>query len=170
MTLIIADETGKKDAESYIAVADADDYVAKWYGSLAAWDDLAEAGKERSLRVATRFIDSHKFRGYRTIVDQALAWPRVISERIDGQMIDVYEIPQAIKSAAIEAAVKDTQGETLFPDHDGGTVKSESSSVGPLSTSKKYNNTKKNQKVFEVIKRLLEPLLAKNDPVARGIC
>jgi len=160
---------GSPLAESHVSVADANTYVVKWYGALAAWDNLTDTEKERALRVATRFVDSYKFMGHRANEDQARAWPRVIPGRIDGQWIEADEIPQAVKSATVEAVVKYAQGEKLFPDHDGGTVKSESSSVGPLSTSKTYQGTKKPQKVFEAVKRLLDPLIVSGNTISRGI-
>ena len=169
MALIIEDGTGKTDAESYISVSDADSYVSKWHGTLSAWDDLDEAAKERALRMATRFIDAHSFKGYRSNEDQALDWPRIVPDWIDGQWIDSDEVPQAVKSATVEAAVRDAQGETLFPDHDGSTVKAESQKIGPMSKSFEYQGAKRQQKVFEVIQRLLEPYVVRSDKVMRGI-
>jgi len=169
MAIIVEDGTGKTDAESYISVSDADDYASNWYGTLSDWDDLADAAKERALRIGTRFIDSHEFKGYRANDDQVLSWPRAQLGYIDGQYIDADEIPQRVERATVEAALKYIQGETLFPDHYGASVKSESKTIGPIGNSTTYQTSKKAQKVFEAVKRLLDPLLMQSGTIARGM-
>ncbi len=170
MALIIEDGTGSvSGAESYISVSDADDYVGKWHGTSTDWADASNTDKEIALRLGARYVDSHEFRGYRTYEDQPLAWPRVELGVVDGQLFDSDEIPQRVESAQVEAALRHVQGESLFPDHDGGSVKSESTGVGPLSESTTYMTSKKPQKVFSVVKSLLEPLMVRAGQLSRSI-
>lgn len=169
MALIVEDGTAKSDAESYISVDDADTYVSNWYGTLSDWDDLDTAGKERALRTGTRYIDSHDFLGYREDDDQSLAWPRYGVGYIDGQYIDDDEIPTPVKNATVEAALKDAQGEDLFPDHYGGSVKSESKTIGPISNSVTYQSTKKSQPIFDVVKSLIDDFIDSGAGLSRGI-
>lgn len=140
MTLTIGED-------SYVAVADADAYVAKWHGALAAWDEASTEEKERALRIGTRYVNSHKFK-------IGINWS---------------DPPRPIKDATVEAALKHVQGEELFPDHDGATIKSESSGVGPLAESVTYASSKKPQKVFSVVRALLAPYLVWGTEVKRGM-
>lgn len=169
MSLTVESGEGVEGAESYISVDNADDYIKKWHGDSTDWADANDAEKERALRIATRYVDSHEFRGYRTDEDQPLAWPRAELGWIDGQWIDPDEIPDKIKNAQVEAALKHVEGESLFPDHDGESIKSESTSVGPLSDSVTYMTSKKQQKVFTVVKSLLEPFIVRAGKLSRGI-
>lgn len=159
MTLVIEDATGKPDAESYASVAEADTHVTKWRQS-AAWSTASEPEKERALRRGTRFVDSHRFIGARGFSAQALDWPRVNVGYVDGQEIFRDQLPRRIKEATIEAAIRDIEGDTLLTDHDGGTVKRESRSVGPIQTQTDYAAPKTAGKRFEAIEALLKPFMA----------
>lgn len=72
MTLIVEDGQGRPDADSYVSVADCVQYAAE-YGLAFAGETSKQ---EAALRMATRYIDGYSFRGSRSTVDQALAWPR----------------------------------------------------------------------------------------------
>lgn len=161
MALIVEDGTGKVDSEVYADVTAADDYISKWYGSMADWDQAAVEAKERALRIGARYIDDKQYNGYRTNEDQALAWPRVELGWIDGQWIDSDEIPKKIEFANIEAALKHVQGESLFPDHQGTYISSESKTVGPIKKQFEYSGSKNPNKTFEVIERLVRPFIYK---------
>lgn len=166
MAIVVEDGTGIENAESYISVADADDYVSKWHGTVTDWTGLdedwtglGEAGKERALRMGTRYIDSFEFLGLRAFTAQALSWPRVAVGPIDGQYYTANVVPDAIASATVEAALKVAKGEDLFPVHQGGAIQSESSGVGPLSESVTYFSAKRPEKTFEAVQKLLHPFL-----------
>ena len=159
MTLIVEDATGNPDAESYSTVAEASTYVAKWHQS-AAWDTASEAEKERALRRGARFVDSHRFLGARTYSNQALDWPRVNVGIVDGQLILSDDLPQRIKDATVEAAIRDVEGVDLLTDTDGGSIRSESKSVGSLQTKTDYAAPKTPGKQFKAIEALLKPFMA----------
>src|SRR5512135_1741524 len=76
LTLIKEDGTGRTDANSYAAVAEADSYFeAHLYAS--AWTAATAATKAAALVMATRLVDSqYQFHGYRAHDTQALQWPR----------------------------------------------------------------------------------------------
>ena len=161
MALVIEDGTGQPDAESYSDASDADQHVTKWRQS-SSWDAASTAAKERSLRRATRFVDSYRFLGSRGFEDQALSWPRVNVGFVDGREIFRDQLPAAIKEATMEAAIRDAEGESLLTDHDGGTVKSESRSVGPMQKQTDYAAPKTAGKRFEAIEALLRPFTTRN--------
>jgi len=64
MPLIVEDNTGLANAESYISVADADVYLANM--GRTSWAAATTAAKEIALRKATQYIDTaYSFRGAR---------------------------------------------------------------------------------------------------------
>lgn len=159
MALTVEDGGAKPDGESYSGVDDADTFVDNWHGD-QAWTDASTTAKERALRKGTRFVDMHRFRGHRLTDAQALDWPRDDVGIVDGQYIHPGTIPEPVKEAAIEAALRDVRGEDLFPDHDGGKIESESSQVGELSTSTTYATPRDQVRTFEAVRQLLRPYLA----------
>jgi len=168
MALVIEDGTQKTDAESYSDVPDADTYTSKWHDD-SDWTAATTAAKERALLKGTRYVDSHKFIGQVTDPDQALSWPRAWLGSIDGKVITSEEIPTEIKHAAIEAARRVIAGENLFVDYDGGTVRSESKSVGSLSIGTTYSSAKSAGKKFQEIDALLRKFLQSSRGLQRGL-
>lgn len=160
----VQDET----PDSYASISDLDTYIARWHDD-STWTGLSAGAKERSALRGTRFVDAHTFIGQRTDPDQSLAWPRAWVGSIDGRIIASNEIPREIKEAMMEAALRDAQGESLFPDHDGGTIRSESKQVGDLSTSTQYARSKRAGKTFEAIRALLRPFLQSTRGIQRGL-
>jgi len=82
------------DANSYISLADANDYMA---GSLYAeeWNAATDANKNLALISATRTLDANCiWRGYRKLTQQPLGWPRVLAKNDDywiaGLPIGIY--------------------------------------------------------------------------------
>jgi len=152
-------EIGSPDSEAYISIEEANNYINKWHASALIWSSTGNTNKERALRMGTRYVDTKKFYGYRTNEDQALAWPRVIPGWIDGQIVDSDEIPDGVKGATVEAAIRHLKDEDLFPDHNGGDIKSESSTLGPISESTTYVGSKSPKKTFEAVEALLRPFM-----------
>ena len=159
MALIVEDGTGVENAESYISVSDANAYIEKWRGTVGEWDSAGTSEQEIALRMGTRYIDSFEFLGLRAFTAQTLSWPRAGLGPIDGQYFESSKIPDAIKYAVVEAALKHVDGETLFPDHQGQAIQSESDQVGPLSESVTYFSAKRPEKTFELVQKLLRPFL-----------
>lgn len=154
MTLVVEDGSAKADADSYADVTDAGAFIADWHDD-ADWNSASQARKERALRRGTRFVDERRWRGWAATADQALAWPRVRVGLVDGHTITDDVVPQAVKHATIEAALRDVQGESLFPDHDGGTIRRESKQVGSLQKSQEFATPRQAGKTFEAINALL---------------
>jgi len=170
MALIVEDGTGKTDAESYASGADADAYVTKWHDS-SDWGAASSTVKERALRRGARYINSHDFVGIRAHTDQALKWPRTHIGYIDGRANDPDAVPADIRNANIEAALRYIEGDSLLPDHDGGTIRRESKTVGPITTDTEYAATRRAGKTFEAIRALLNPYLSSGPsaPLMRGL-
>ena len=168
MALIVEDGTGKSDAESYISVADADDYFSK--RGNAAWAGLTTEQKEQSLRKATDYmVQAYRLRwkGVRTVATQALDWPRAFVERLDYRYAGINgyttidgqyyypsnEVPEEVKRACAEMAVR-ASSETLLADV-GAQVKSES--IGPISVT--YADGARQNKAYKAVDGILATFL-----------
>lgn len=117
LTLVKEDGTGKVDANSYAAAADADGYFdGHLYAT--AWTAASTANKEKALVFATRLIDSQfQFNGWKSVDEQALQWPRdqcpdpdkglsiAIVLRLRGaNFVDFDIVPKAVVDATCEMA------------------------------------------------------------------
>jgi hypothetical protein len=90
-------------ANSYISIADADDYFSNHlYAS--AWDDASLENQEKALKTSTRILDEKiDWIGLKNTKEQALAWGRsgVVD---DGYDVDPTIVPDAVKNATAEFA------------------------------------------------------------------
>lgn len=126
---------GGADANSYVTLAEADQYFTERLHT-AAWDDLSDPDKEATLLWAARIIESKisaywdkkqlpedatirilsdlKGESEATVVwtgspaneDQALAWPRAGMKNQNGFDLDDDVIPKRIKDFQCEVALK----------------------------------------------------------------
>lgn len=148
---------GDANAESYVSVSDATAYHAA--RGNAAWTG-ADSVKEIALRRGTAYLDGRyrgRWKGLRETTTQALAWPRSNATDEDGVDIAEDQIPQAVKDATCEAALRElTDQGSLQPDLDrGGDVVKEQ--VGPLSVE--YLATAPSRTVVTVLDDLLSGVL-----------
>jgi hypothetical protein len=162
MSLVVEDGTGLSTAESYVSVTDADTYHSNrghttWTGT--------DAVKEAALRVATAYIDGtyrRRFVGTKYSAEQALAWPRSGAVDADGWPIDEDVIPQALKDATAEAALRElvTPG-SLNPDLSaGGAVESKRVKAGPVETETTYrSNATVGRTTFDLLDQILSSIL-----------
>jgi hypothetical protein len=146
MPLIVEDNTGLANAESYISVADADVYLANM--GRTSWAAATTAAKEIALRKATQYIDTaYSFRGARVRGDlQALEFPR-------DSGYEEWPVKR-LRDACCELAVI-ALGEELVVANEDRPVTQET--VGPLSVT--YGASRfSGQKRFVHVDRLLRPL------------
>jgi len=95
--LIVEDNTGLDNAESYISVSDAIEYFEK-YGGGENFILLYEEMQEQLLRSSTRRVDSlTRWVGVKYNDDQALDFPRELDE-------DLIPVPKEVKNAVCEVA------------------------------------------------------------------
>lgn len=150
MSLTVEDGSGITNADSYLGVADATAYHAK-YGN-EKWTYLPDK-QDVALRVATQSIDlvyAPQFPVWERTTYQALRWPR--SGFVDnyGNTIDQGKMPQELLDATAEAALLYIEQELIesgtgrsalireTPDAEAN-VKSEQVSIdGAVSESKSY--------------------------------
>lgn len=163
MSIVIEDGTGLSTAESYISVADATTYFTA--RAVTAWGALAtDALREAALRKATEYMDYHyDWRGERvTPTVQALDWPRS-GVVVDGNYIESDEIPEAIKRACAELALKAATAE-LLADLEQGVV---SEQVGPIKVE--YDRYSPQKKRYPAIDAMLAPYLKAGSGCSVGL-
>lgn len=171
MAIVVEDGTGKTNADSYISVADADTYNTA-HNADTVWDAATTAAKEKALRLATQYLDNNyngRWFGSRSNDDQALAWPRSGVEDIDGYAIENDEMPQKLKDACVEAAVRSANGTSLMPDIDEpGNIKREHDKVDVIESEVEYVGGKSQIALFRIIDKLLVGLYATSSTLWRG--
>ena len=152
-TFVVEDGSIVAGANSYVTLADAQQYVDNTSAN-AIWDALLQAPKEKSLRMATQFIDQEyhgQWKGLRVDEDQTLDWPRSGVVDRDGYDFDYESIPQKLQDAVCEAAVDYAVNGTLMPDvgTPGGTKRVK---AGPVE--KEYFTSD-----FVKLRRLIDALV-----------
>ena len=96
-------DTTSLNADSYVSVADADQYFAN-HNSPVAWTGATTAVKDSALRYATAWLDGEFFWvGYLADLNQARGWPRLSAYDFYGRIRT--GIPQEVKDATCELAL-----------------------------------------------------------------
>lgn len=119
-TFIIEDGTGVASANSYVTVAEANDYIESNAKAFLAWKVLGASKQERLLAWATRYIEYRMdFCGTKLNVANTLAWPRTGAYDHENNLIADTTIPIRLKQASMELTrfllVRDL-GESLAQD------------------------------------------------------
>ena len=99
----------------------------------SVWAGLTEGVKTSSIVDATRFLNSLKWKGVVSSRAQADSYPRVGVYDRENRYIDATEIPEAIKEACAQLALKRASGESLYPDYSKQKVRSKAVDGGPVS-------------------------------------
>lgn len=137
---------------SYISIADADAYfAARLYADDWTGTDLF---KERALLMARRLLDQQDFLGWRTLVSQMLAWPRM---GIPGVPAD--SVPTAIPDAQCELALAFIRRDLTADDSNRG-VKRSRKQVGPLVKEIEYDGRAPSRDLPDVVTALLRPFFS----------
>lgn len=107
MAFTVEDGSGVSGANSYVSVADADAYFAD-IGAPADWSGATTTEKEQALVKGTQYLEAHYRWSSGSIGsdDQGLGWPRSGAEDRYGRSIDDDVVPEAVKQATCEAAVR----------------------------------------------------------------
>lgn len=141
MALIVEDGSAVPKAESYISVADADAYwAARTHDSQSTvWSALTTPQKEGSLRESTAYLDAtygNDYKGIRRGYVQGLLWPR--TGALDEAGYPLPDLPDELKKAAAELAVRASSERLAVDSARGGLVKRTKDKVGPLEQEIEY--------------------------------
>lgn len=102
--LIVEDGTAKTDSNTYVSLADADQYHEDRLHN-ADWKNAVPDTKNAALLWATRLLDDEvAWDGSRVSKDQALRWPRIGIVDKDGFILDSNKIPSVLADATSELA------------------------------------------------------------------
>lgn len=147
-------------SNSFAAVEEADDYFSlRLYST--AWD-VATPTKQAALVTASRRISEELFGGDRATTTQALAWPRINAEDVDGNPIPPDIIPARVKEATFITAL-----EILKTDFLQENYLANYSYLQTGVTSFKQFQPGTSGKLPEAAKRLLKGLLLGYGPTVR---
>lgn len=132
MAFVVEDGTGKPDANSYGAVADADAYFSE--RGITTWAGTNDEKQSYLIR-ATDYIEgrfSNSFIGTKKTSAQALSWPRTNANDIPDNVV-----PVKLQRACFEYALR-ARTSALAPDlqvdPSGMSVVATKKKVGPIET------------------------------------
>ena len=150
------------NTNSYVEIADADDYLETRIDS-ATWFDTDDEIKEQAIVTATLLIDDNSWIGSAVSSSQALAWPRKNAMYNDARLgltvtFAENEIPSRVKVAVYEQALHLVDNEDLLQ---GTTQTFESISVGSISISDSNNDVTRTPIKSTQATKSIRPLLAK---------
>lgn len=130
MAFTVETGAGLSSANSYVSVADADEYHS--LRDNTSWAALTNTQKQSGLLYATAYVDANfNWPGYIKTATQSLDWPRLSAQDNENRILDDI-IPQKLKDAVCELALVHASTEKVNATFDrGGAIKSES--VGPVS-------------------------------------
>ena len=123
--------SGGPSANSYLSVAEANDYFGGRFGA-DEWGNFSDTQKKQLLSTATKKLDAASFGGLRKTKTQALAWPRTMVLDQDGYSI--ADIPTKLKEATCEMAYWIwTESDRILSDTE--ILQVDSYNVGPINVS-----------------------------------
>lgn len=109
MPVVIDATAGGASANSFVTLVEADAYVATRLNA-SLWETSASTDtKNRALVEATREINVLSWRGLRSTITQALAWPQQYALDPDSPYayyFDTTTVPQRVKDATMELALQ----------------------------------------------------------------
>lgn len=154
MAFVVEDGTGKTDATSFVSVADADTYFEDRGNT--TWAIEPSSKKQQALITATQYVEAcyQWAAGVRTSRTQSLSWPRLDAVDNEGYYFESDEIPQRVKDAVCELAVR-ALSETLLED----TTQKVLSEAIAFGVSVTYDPNSPQSKQFALVDRILAPLV-----------
>lgn len=145
---------------TFNSLAEADAY----FTGNAAWMALDDAAQQAALEQGAQYLTlNYVYKGWITDTNQVLPFPRVGLTDREGRIVS--GIPQQVKDAELILALASTTTQ-LFKNDTTGGIKSESSSVGPISKSVTYAGEKSTQTRFTLVDALLRDFLLSGSSTA----
>lgn len=159
-TFVVEDGTGLTDSNSYLSVVDSIQYHEN-HAAPATWTALSSSDKEKHIRIATQYIDAvygPRLKGVRKTDSQALLFPRYGVYSEDGYCYSTTEVPQAVKDATAELALRSLT-ESLIVDQTDASLVVKDIKVGPIEIKKEYSGGSLSQKKYSIADALMQDLL-----------
>jgi hypothetical protein len=113
---VVEDGSGLSDANTYVGVYEADLWFANDPGTVDKWNVLTTGQKEWILRKASALVDQLVvWRGARTVVGQAMEWPRDGCTDSSGSVVRIVSIPGG-QGASVEERTDVLVANDVVPD------------------------------------------------------
>lgn len=173
MAHVVETGAGLSNANAYLSAAQGDTYFTD-HGNPSDWTAAITADKEEAIRLASQYLDAvygQRWKGSAVKSDQALDWPRAGVVSRDGWLILSDSLPQALKDATAEAALRSLQGDVLLPDLAVGSsagLIAKSVKAGPVEVSKQWGGVTSPYKTYSLIDKLLADLKSGQFDMERG--
>lgn len=160
----LEDGSGIDDANALVSVDDATQFIEN-YGNSSTWSDASTLEKENAIRQATRYLDlNYVWAGYKLYEDQNLQWPRYEIYDEDGNYMDQDTIPEKVKEACADLALKVIEGDTLLLDQDNESkVKKTKDVIGPITEEREYIGGESPDKKYTTVDKLIAPFIIGDD-------
>ena len=159
MALIVEDGSARPDAEAFASVAFADGYFQS-LGTPDAWANATEQDKEKALRHGAIYMESvygNRWGGYRVIDTQSLSFPRDGMYDRNEFLVDSDIVPDPVKRANAELALRHLQGTELLPDRDQtGSVNMERIVVDVIEIETRNSAPTIEKPVFDSITMMID--------------
>ena len=156
MALIIEDGSIVSGANSYVTISGANEYFTA-YNDTRWLIGVSDVNKEAAIMKGMRYIESLDWKGTTVSGSQPLQFPRTGLEDRDGRDVATNVVPEVVKRAVYEAAVRSVSGPApLQPDLErGGRVSAEQ--VGSISRA--YSRSAPSGAFITTIRGLLKGML-----------
>ena len=174
MALVLETGAGVAGANSYADRTYADAYFTARGGN-ATWTALTNDQKDEALIKATDYVESRfqmEFVSEKNKHINPLSWPRLpVYDRLGRVRYDSDDIPDDLKKAVCEYAVRASAAALVSDPSQGLEVTSSTKKIGPLEKTEKFatrnNNTRQKSamvkdsafKEYPAADLLIEPLL-----------
>ncbi|HZM00990.1 MAG TPA: DnaT-like ssDNA-binding protein [Planctomycetota bacterium] len=170
MAFVLETGAGLANSNGYLTHTEADAYFVD-HGAPADWTGT-QAQKESAIQLSTQYVDAvyhHAWKGDKRLSTQALDWPRVDVEDENGWPIASDIVPQRLKDAVAELALRVLQGDTLVPDIENpATLGREAVQVGPISIDQTFLGGQSQVKRYRLVDLLLADLITDSDALIRA--
>jgi len=139
--------------DTFVSLSEAETYWLNHRDANSTWSNATDPAKEAALREATEFLDTqYNWIGEIESTGQVLSWPRVGTDR-EGRYIS--GTPDRIKDATAILALEALSAYLLPAQSRGGKIQA----VKAGSVSVQYDSQAPAQKTFDMVQRIIRPLI-----------
>ena len=161
MSFTLEDGTGVAGANAYLASA-----AAETYWTDRSYDFTGPVIQfENAIVRATQYLDGvygERFIGRKYTREQGLEWPRYAAYDHNGFLLPVDEVPELVKFATAELALKIAMDSTvLLPDVAADEAARKTVDViGPIRTERTYSDPVGDRDpIFKLVEAILSPVI-----------
>jgi len=165
MALVVETGAVVSGANTFIDVAYVDSYCDLVGSDRSTWDSITTEQREAAIVRAARHHEARygqEYYGYRKQKNQPMSWPRHNVPGLDGHLVASDTVPDRVKWAQAELALRTAGGTLLLVDvspESTASLTMKKRKVGDLETEDRYESSSSNQVQYRYVDELLEPFL-----------